>query len=107
VRLGVVVERLRAVTALEQERPALGDLAEALAQRVHLVRRHDRRHGRQGPRHLGDSCRIGPRGLLCGRQRPPCVQDVIHGHQPRCVPLPPGSEVTEIPESGTERDHAG
>ena len=42
-----VVERLGAVTGLEQERAPGGDLGERVAQRARLAREHERRHAAQ------------------------------------------------------------
>ena len=77
VRLGVVMTRLRAVPALQQERLPARDLGQLLPQPVHLGGHGHRRHALQ---HLADGgdLLLGPLGLLGGGQLQRLVQAGAH-----------------------------
>ena len=66
-----VAERLGAVARLEEERPALGGLAERPQERARLAREDERRQLLEPLAHRLDGRRIGPVGLLQRGQRAP------------------------------------
>jgi hypothetical protein len=78
VRLGVVDERLRAVAALQQERPALGDVGQPCLQPVDLGRQGDRRNALQHGAHVRDVHGVGPVGLLGRRTGEGVVEAGAH-----------------------------
>jgi predicted RNase H-like nuclease (RuvC/YqgF family) len=70
-RSGDVAERLDAVTRLEEERTALGHLAERREQRSRLTREDKRRQRVQSLPHRGERGGVRPLGLLSRRELPP------------------------------------
>ena len=74
VGLRARLEGLRAVAALQQERLAARDRGQPLAQLVDLGRDDERRHAREGQRHLAQHHLVRPLRLLRGRQLAPRVE---------------------------------
>ena len=58
------IERLRAITALQQERLAARHRGQSLLQLVALGRQHQRRQGLQAAHHRRQVIMVGPLGLL-------------------------------------------
>ena len=67
---GELLEALGAVAGLEQERVAGGDVAERRLQRAGLAGEHQRRDRRRLLQRPVERGRVGPLGLLLGRQLP-------------------------------------
>jgi hypothetical protein len=89
VRLGVEVEGLRAVAALQQERLAPRHVGQPHAEVVDLAGRDDRRHRRQRGEDGVQRGAVRPQRLLGGRQVPPPVQpgkQLGETHGPRVRP---------------------
>ncbi len=66
-----VVERLDAVSGLEQERASLADLAERREERPRLSGEDERRKSAKALTHGRERCLVRPRRLLRGRELPP------------------------------------